>query len=226
MSMNSFPEIFGITTSLVTLISYLLIKQKSRMVTVISLITISINLSLSTLETYVENKNSEQLEEEFKLTLENKPMPLEPYTILRGDSALLPESGKQFLNRYTIINFWAPWCPPCLKEMPIMESFYKEFEDDGVLILGITGLYRKTDREEKDKYMSWVNFTLKKQLISYPILYDDEAGNATKFKVTSLPLTVLLDDQSRIIEYRIGIKGAKLILDKVKKELSVKNKVK
>ena len=71
--------------------------------------------------------------------------------------------------------------------------------------------------------MNWVNSTLKNQTLSYPILFDVESANAEIFKVSSLPLTVLLDSKSRIIEYRIGIKGAKLVLDRITKELGLKS---
>ena len=86
----------------------------------------------------------------------------------------------------------------------------------------MTGNYRKQDKED-EKYLDWVKSTYMKKAISYPILYDKNGGNAIKFKASSLPLTILLDDQSRIIEYRIGIKGAKIVMDRIRKEISIDN---
>ena len=39
-----------------------------------------------------------------------------------------------FLGKWLVINYWADWCPPCIKEMPELESFYIENKED-VLVL-------------------------------------------------------------------------------------------
>lgn len=36
-----------------------------------------------------------------------------------------------------IVNFWATWCAPCLREMPLLSAFYDEHKDDGLQIVGI-----------------------------------------------------------------------------------------
>jgi thiol-disulfide isomerase/thioredoxin len=196
-----------------------MIKKKTAFYLGFSLLTLGINGSLPFLERWVENKNIEEIEFKVKETLDAGSMTLEPYWIIKGDSLAIPYSGELFSSRFTILNFWAPWCPPCIKEMPLLSKYHEEVKMNDVSIIGITGPYRSKDSEEPNQYLKWVKNTISNIDISYPLIFDIEAKNAFKFKARSLPLTVLLDHQSRIIEYRIGIKGAQLIIDRVNKNI-------
>ncbi|MGB5867205.1 MAG: TlpA disulfide reductase family protein [Arcobacteraceae bacterium] len=45
-------------------------------------------------------------------------------------------SSKQFKNKMVLVNFWAPWCKPCVKEMPSFVDLQEKYKDDFV-ILGV-----------------------------------------------------------------------------------------
>ena len=36
-----------------------------------------------------------------------------------------------------LLNFWAPWCPPCVEELPLLSSFYREQSAKGWQVLGL-----------------------------------------------------------------------------------------
>lgn len=38
----------------------------------------------------------------------------------------------------TVINFWATWCPPCVKETPALNTFFSEYKDKGVRFVSIS----------------------------------------------------------------------------------------
>ena len=40
-------------------------------------------------------------------------------------------------NELTLINFWEPWCGPCVGEIPDLQELYEEYKDDGLLIIGV-----------------------------------------------------------------------------------------
>src|SRR6266853_4868759 len=45
---------------------------------------------------------------------------------------------KELRGKVVLVNFWATWCPPCRKEMPDLETLYKQFKDQGLVILAIS----------------------------------------------------------------------------------------
>ena len=40
-------------------------------------------------------------------------------------------------NRFTILNFWATWCAPCVEEMPMLSKFYNETKMEGISVIGV-----------------------------------------------------------------------------------------
>jgi cytochrome c biogenesis protein CcmG, thiol:disulfide interchange protein DsbE len=41
-------------------------------------------------------------------------------------------------GKVVLVNYWATWCAPCKKEMPILSSFYKRYHDQGLELIGIS----------------------------------------------------------------------------------------
>jgi thiol-disulfide isomerase/thioredoxin len=43
----------------------------------------------------------------------------------------------EFAGRHRLLNFWATWCAPCRREIPLLKDFQAEQGDDGILVIGI-----------------------------------------------------------------------------------------
>ena len=112
--------------------------------------------------------------------------PAPPFT--RGNSEGRRVSLDEFSGRVVLINFWATWCAPCRKEMPMLQAVHEEFESQGLSLLGIALDDVQRARDFADQFG-----------IGYPILvgagdvmatgvaYGNEAG--------LLPYSVLIDRQ-------------------------------
>ena len=88
----------------------------------------------------------------------------------------------------TILNFWEPWCGPCVSEMPDLQEISQAYADRGVLILGIYA----TPNAEAD-----VAAVLEKTGVTYPILrYTHDFDH---LQTGYVPTTVIVDSTGAIV---------------------------
>ena len=91
-------------------------------------------------------------------------------------------------QRLVMLNFWEPWCPPCVKEMPDLERLYEDYRDRGFLILGIYS----AEGQEAD-----VDKVLEDSSTSYPILRYSKDFDS--FKTGYVPTTLFVDGEGTIL---------------------------
>ena len=101
----------------------------------------------------------------------------------------------RFLGKVVLVNFWAIWCPPCIREMPSMEKAYVKFKDKGLEVLAIS-----LDSEDFIKIKKFV-MDLK---LTFPIAYDPKDDAKYKYEVRSIPTTFLIDRKGNLIAYSKG----------------------
>lgn len=63
---------------------------------------------------------------------------LENPKIEKADAALLGKLIEDAKGKVIVLNFWATWCPPCVKEMPDFVKFYNEFDKDKVVFISLS----------------------------------------------------------------------------------------
>ena len=105
-------------------------------------------------------------------------------------------------GKVTLIDFWASWCGPCLRQIPDLKEAYAEYHDEGFEIFGVS-VDRREDRWKKsiDNYeMTWPNVSNLKG-------WGSEA--AASYNVTFIPFNVLLDDKGVIIAKNLHSKELK-----------------
>lgn len=106
---------------------------------------------------------------------------------LEGKSRSLSDWDQQVV----LVNFWAPWCPPCREEVPDFIELQEKYAAQGFTIVGIT-----VDTQENAQTFADT------MGINYPVLIAEDAGIelAKKYgnKVGALPYTAVIDREGNI----------------------------
>lgn len=114
-----------------------------------------------------------------------------------ADLAGRPRSLSEWDGRALVINFWATWCAPCRREIPMLNELAAEFGPQGIEVVGIAVDFRE----------DVLSFT-KRMPIAYETLIGEQEGMdaARAFGVTTvvLPFTVFTDRTGRIVTLHIG----------------------
>ena len=100
-------------------------------------------------------------------------------------------------GKVVVINFWATWCPPCLAELPEFQSFVQK-PSSKIVLLGVNLI-----ATEKAGEKSVVQFATKHKM-SWAQLLDPKGDLQKAFEVTSIPTTVVLDPDGRVVDRRVG----------------------
>jgi thiol-disulfide isomerase/thioredoxin len=123
------------------------------------------------------------------------PETLPDFTL--GDLAGKPTSIRSWPGKSMIVNFWATWCAPCRREIPLLRELQKQHGAEGFQIVGVA----VDIREDVVKYAQEIG-------IDYPVLIGEQDGldAVNKFGQGSIgfPFTVFTDNQGRIVLFHLG----------------------
>ncbi|MBU1665052.1 MAG: TlpA family protein disulfide reductase [Gammaproteobacteria bacterium] len=98
----------------------------------------------------------------------------------------------QWLGKVVVVNFWAPWCPPCRKEIPGFIALQEQFGQQGLQFVGVA-------LDEHDKVAAYADG----EGMNYPILLGGgeavDLGRIAGNRLGGLPYTVVFDRKGNAI---------------------------
>ena len=111
-----------------------------------------------------------------------------------GEQVTIPQA---WAGHTTLVNLWASWCAPCLKEMPDLDAFAREQDANGMQVVGIA-------LDDADAVRAF----LRDHGIAYPNLIDApgpaDAGVRLGNPAGVLPYSLLVSADGRVLKTRIG----------------------
>ena len=92
-----------------------------------------------------------------------------------------------------VLNFWASWCEPCRKEMPLLQRTHEQLQrDEAGLVLGIDS---RDNTEDAQAFLEEYD-------IDFPSLRDVDGSYSRRFGGTGYPETFVIDPEGRIVAVR------------------------
>ena len=132
-----------------------------------------------------------------KDAIPGSPMPAITGMRIGGDAQTF--DATELTGKVVLIEFWAPWCGPCVEKMPTLDRLSQKYRDRGLAVVGVhssIGLDNGSANEEAAKFLSV-------HPVSYPIVIGDKETER-RFAVDRLPAFFLIDRDGVVVESSIG----------------------
>jgi cytochrome c biogenesis protein CcmG, thiol:disulfide interchange protein DsbE len=119
---------------------------------------------------------------------------------LDGDTVRL----SSFTGDIVLLNIWATWCLPCVREMPALQRLHEQLGERGLSIVAVSvdagGALRSDGRAVSSDVREFADsFDL-----TFTVLHDPTGGIQSRYQVNGLPTTFLIDRDGRIRRRVIG----------------------
>ncbi len=103
----------------------------------------------------------------------------------------------EYQGRHRMLNFWATWCTPCRREIPLLKTFQEEQGDDGILVMGIAVDFM----EDVQRYAEAAEF-------NYPILVGEQEAMAVAessgVQFIAMPFTMFVSSEGQFLGAYLG----------------------
>lgn len=107
-----------------------------------------------------------------------------------------PVTLSELRGKVVILNFWASWCGPCRDEAPALETIWREYQDDGVVVLGVA--FADLDPDS----VAFMN--------EFGVTYPNGPDTGTliskeQYHITGVPETFIIDQQGQVRQFIFSV---------------------
>lgn len=106
-------------------------------------------------------------------------------------------------EQFTVIDFWATWCKPCIKSIPKLVEISDEFKSDGVNFVGIS--------IDGPRNLAKVKPFARSLGVNYPVLLDTNSEVMARLGVKAIPTLLIVNSDDEIVYFHEGYKAGEEI---------------
>lgn len=106
-------------------------------------------------------------------------------------------------HQWIVINYWASWCPPCVKEIPELNQLYQMYKNDNVAVLGVN--YDRVDQQQLQQIITEMG-------VEFPTLITDPAEQLGIGEIAGLPVTYIFNPQGKLSARLYGAQTRETLL--------------
>ena len=123
-----------------------------------------------------------------------------PFSTLAIDMPLTDINGNKvnlasYQGKWVVVNYWATWCPPCIEEMPELQSFHDEHVNKDAMVIGIN-----TELIGKQQLQSFLD----DYFITYPVFRSKPTQQSELGLIPGLPTTFLVTPEGEVVARQVG----------------------
>jgi thiol-disulfide isomerase/thioredoxin len=130
--------------------------------------------------------------QQFTLITPPRPVPETAFFDAAGKETRLAE----YEGRIVLVNFWATWCAPCIRELPSLDRLQAEMGSEDFVVLTIS--------EDRGGAEVAGPFLEKHGWKNLPAAVDKQMALSRAFKLRGMPSTYLIDRESRVVGFLTG----------------------
>ena len=156
--------------------------------------------------------------------LVGKPTPNFTLDVLGGDDKFRQVSRADLLGKVVLIDFWATWCGPCLKELPDVQELIEGYGKAGKEVVVVALSIDQTEGGDLKEARGKVEAKLKEMKLTLAaegpnpvgmIALDPLGKVAERFGVEAIPFVVLIDQKGIIRSIHVGLTAREVFADEV-----------
>lgn len=127
----------------------------------------------------------------FKVLTVGDVAPLYVTPTLSGDTVHIGQSGEPL----TVMNVWATWCVSCREEMQDLQTLHKDYQPQGVRVLGVS-----VDESDVVRVRKFVE----REKLTFPMAHDPDGRVQSLYQINGIPNTFIVASDGRILWKSIG----------------------
>lgn len=141
------------------------------------------------------------------------PRPAPSFTALGTDGEAF--SSESLRGQWTLLDFWATWCPPCVEDLPELTALHQRYAERGFAVVGIS-------IDEDPKAAKKVERMMKRRKASHPVYLDSEtAPGWVAYNVRSVPAQFLVSPEGQIVAQWSGAIDLEVVESEIVRVLGV-----